>query len=220
MSSEFHCLHCGAKIDPADTNVATDLALCRACGKTMPFSALADAGGLAAVDLSAPPRGVLVGHSLISGIDVTYRRINPVVFFLIPFTALWSGLSLWGIYGPQFTKGEFDPTIALAGLPFVLGTVVLLGTITFMLLGRWQVRLDRRRCHVFTGVGPLGRERSIPLEAGTTVRLETGKFRINNRPQLEIVVTTGDRSMRFGATLPADVRLFLAAVLRQAAQAA
>jgi hypothetical protein len=31
-------------------------------------------------DLSQPPRGVTVSRSLISGIDIAYRRINPVAY--------------------------------------------------------------------------------------------------------------------------------------------
>ena len=62
-------------------------------------------------DLSTPPRGVTVSRSLISGIETVYRRINPVAFFLVPFTGLWSGFSLWGIYGSQWTSGKFDPVM-------------------------------------------------------------------------------------------------------------
>ncbi len=41
MPAPHHCLHCGQALDLADTNVATDVALCRACGRSMPFSAVA-----------------------------------------------------------------------------------------------------------------------------------------------------------------------------------
>jgi hypothetical protein len=39
-------------------------------------------------DLPQPPRGVTVSRSLITGIDIVYRHINPVAFFLVPFTGL------------------------------------------------------------------------------------------------------------------------------------
>jgi hypothetical protein len=66
---------------------------------------------------------VRVGQSLINGIEITYRRLSPVVLFLIPFTALWSGVSMWGIYGRQLVQGKFDPAHSLFGLPFLLGTM-------------------------------------------------------------------------------------------------
>jgi recombinational DNA repair protein (RecF pathway) len=32
----YECLHCGQPINLEDTNVATDVALCRACGQSIP----------------------------------------------------------------------------------------------------------------------------------------------------------------------------------------
>jgi hypothetical protein len=220
MAAAPHCLHCGQVLDLADTNVATDVALCRACGRTMSFAAVLPADETATVDLAAPPRGVKVDHSLIHGIEIRYRRLNPVVFFLIPFTALWSGLSLWGIYGSQLSDGALDPTLALAGLPFVLGTLVLLAVIAWMLLGHWRVRLNRGTAEIFRGVGPFGRRQHLPLGRDTVIRLAPSSLRVNGRPQREIVMATGSHTVKFGALMPGDVRVFLAAVLRQAAAAA
>ena len=172
---------------------------------------------LAAVDLSAPPRGVRVSRSLLTGLDLVYRRVNRTVFFLLPFTALWSGLSLGGIYGKQIAGGKFDWAASLAGLPFVIGTVVLLGTILFMLFGRWRVRIDRGVVAVSVGVGPFGRHRDIALQPGSLVRLEDSRIRVNRVPQCVIAITTADRTLRFGAGLPREVRMFFAAALRRAA---
>lgn len=219
MAAAPRCLHCGQALDLADTNVATDVALCRACGRTMTFSAVIAPDETAAVDLASPPRGVKVERNSIHGIEIRYHRLNPVAFVLIPFTALWSGLSLWGIYGSQLSDGAIDPVLALAGLPFVLGTFVLLGVIAWMLFGRWRVRLDRGTAEIFRGVGPFGRRRHVPITRDTILRLAPGTVRVNGRTQDEIVITNGPHTVRFGALLPAEVRAFLAAVLRQAARA-
>ena len=216
----LECPHCGAPISLADTNVATDLALCRACGQSSPFSSLAQHAEMAAVDLASPPKGVRVGQNLLSGIELTYRRLSPVLFFLIPFTAFWSGLSLSMIYGPQFMKGKFDPSASLSGLPFLIGTVVLLAVIAFLLFGHWRIRIDRGECGVFCGVGPFGRRRRIPLGPGSRVSLEMSAFKVNNVPRRHVVVSTGGRGIKFGATLPGDVLLFMAAVLQKAVPAA
>jgi hypothetical protein len=219
MPETHHCLHCGQPVALDDINVDTDVALCRACGRSMPFSAIADGDELARVDLAQPPRGVKVDRSLISGLDLTYRRFNPAVLFLIPFTAVWSGFSLWGIYGSQIASGRFDPVISLAGLPFLLGTMVLVSVILYMLLGRWRVHIDRGTARVFHGLGPLGRHREIALRHDTQVSLVASRVRVNGQPRREIRVITDDARTNFGATLPEDVRLFLAALLRQAARA-
>jgi hypothetical protein len=220
MPAPHRCLHCGAPLGLEDTNVATDVALCRACGRTMPFSAVAGGGELEAVDLTAPPRGVKVGHSLIGGIEVTYHRFNPAVLLLIPFTAVWSGFALWGIYGRQFTRGKFELAASLAGLPFVLGTLVLLAVIATMLFGRWRLLIDRGTARVFHGIGPVGRHREMTLTADTRVRVVPANLRVNGRERSQVQVATGDRVVHFGASLPDDVRLFLAAVLRKAVPAA
>jgi hypothetical protein len=167
-------------------------------------------------DLSPPPRGVTVSRSMISGIDIVYRRINPVAFFLVPFTGLWSGLSLWGIYGSQWTSGKFDLVMSLAGLPFVLGTTFLLGMIVFLLFGSWRVHLDRGTARIFTGVGPFGRRRDIAFGADTRVELPDAYVKARRTPQQVITVTTGERTVDFGAKMPHDVRLYIANVLREA----
>jgi DNA-directed RNA polymerase subunit RPC12/RpoP len=217
MQPKYSCIHCGKPVDLDDTNVTTDVALCRSCGKSMSFSAIAQQPDLAAVDLTAPPKGLRVGQSLISGVEITYRRFSPIVLFLIPFTALWSGVSMWGIYGRQLVQGKFDPAQSLFGLPFLLGTIVLLIIITYLLFGHWRIHVGRGECEIFSGVGPLGRRRRIRLERGSLVRIEASTLKVNNVPQQHIVITTGDEQLKFGATLPVEVRAFLAAVLQRAA---
>ena len=169
-----------------------------------------------AVDLSQPPRGVKVAHSLISGIDLTYRRFNPAVLFLIPFTAVWSGFSLWGIYGPQIAAGKFDALASLAGLPFVLGTVVLISVIIHLLFGCWRVHIDRGTVRIFTGVGPFGRRREMTLGPGARVSLGPSRVHRRGRRTQDIILEHEGRRVNFGATLPDEVLLFFAAVLRQA----
>ena len=168
------------------------------------------------VDLSQPPRGVKIAHSLISGIDLTYRRFNPAVLFLIPFTAVWSGLSLWGIYGSQIATGKFNAAASLAGLPFLLGTIVLISVIAHMLFGRWHVHLDRGTARLFTGVGPFGRRREMTLGPGAQVSLAPGRVHRRGRRTQDIILEHDGRRVNFGGSLPDEVRLFFAAVLRQA----
>lgn len=218
MKPAYQCLHCGRPVALEDTNVATDIALCRACGQSMPFSAISAQPGLRNVDLSAPPKGVRVERSLISGVEVIYRKVSPAAFFLIPFTVLWSGFSLWGIYGRQIAAGKFDLTATLFGLPFVFGTLVLLTVAAFFLFGGWRLRIERGEVDLFMGVGPLGRRQKAPLGPGTSVLLQPGNMRVNGRPQLDVVVVNAERRMKFGATLPEEVRLFFAAVISKAAR--
>jgi hypothetical protein len=177
-----------------------------------------DRDELSSVDLAKPPRGLKSSHSLISGIDVVWHRVNPAVLFLIPFTALWSGLSLWGIYGSQYTTGTFDPAASLAGLPFVAGTVVLAAVILHMLFGSWRLHIDRGRARIFSGIGPFGRSLEIPLGPRAVVEVVRSRWRTRGRLKREIRVENDGHAVHFGASLPEDVMLFFAAVLDKAAR--
>lgn len=219
MSETYRCRHCGAAIALADANVATDIALCRACGRTMPFSSIAGAHELDVVDLTKPPKGVRVSSSLIDGVEVFYHRVSPIAYFLVPLTLFWSGFSMWGIYGRQIARGTFALEDSLFGLPFLFGTVVLMAAIAFLVFGVWRIAITRGRCEVFRGVGGVGRRKSIALGKDTSVALIEGTFLVNNVPQKEVVITTGADRIRFGAMMPLEVRAFIAAVLRRAAKA-
>jgi hypothetical protein len=109
---------------------------------------------------------------------------------------------MWGLYGRQLVQGKFDPAHSLFGLPFLLGTIVLLIIITYLLFGHWRINVGRGECEIFSGVGPLGRRRRIRLERASLVRMEASTLKVNNVPRQHIVITTGDEQLKFGATLP------------------
>ena len=185
----------------------------------MPFSSIVQSAELDSVDLASPPEGVRIERSLISGVEIIYRRLSKVVFFLIPFTVLWSGLSLSMIYWSQIVAGRFDKTTSMVGIPFLIGTMILVGIIILMLFGRWRIHVDRGECEIFIGVGRLGSRRRIRLGADSTVSLGMSSLRVNNIPQRQVVICTGGQTLKFGATLPDPVRVFLAALLKKAVQA-
>ena len=78
MQDQFICPHCRAAIGIDDVNPATDIALCRSCGKTRE-------------DLRTPPKWVRVMSGYGGETVLRYRRISPILLFIIPFTLIWSG---------------------------------------------------------------------------------------------------------------------------------
>ncbi len=211
----YQCCSCGAGIALADVNVANDIALCRACGKTMAFSDITPIPGAADIDLSRPPKGVRIEDSPIRGRSIIYRRISPLVFFLIPFTAAWSGFSMTGIYGRQIAKGEFDPGISLLGLPFFIGTIVLVSVILFMLFGRWRFSHNRGLLEVATEIGPIGWTRRLACDKSARVGIRDSAVRHNNVPQKLIHVECQGNSLKFGAIIPEDSKTFIAEAIRR-----
>jgi hypothetical protein len=196
-------------------NVSSDLALCRACGKTMSFSDIAPIPGAVDMDMSRPPKGVRIEESPIRGRSIIYRKISPVVIFLIPFTAAWSGFSMAGIYGSQIMEGKFDPARSLFGLPFLLGTIVLVSVIAFMLFGRWRFSLNRGLLEVATEVGPIGWTRRLACDKTARVAIRQAKWTKNNQVQYHIQVDCSGSTLKFGSMIPDEPKHFIAEAVRR-----
>ncbi len=211
------CRSCGADIPLADINVSADIALCRACGQTMPFSVIAPIPGAADVDLSRPPKGVTIERDPMKGTSIIYRKIPLAVLFLIPFTAVWSGFSMFGIYGTQIKTGRFDVGSSLFGLPFLLGTVALLALITFLLLGRCRIGFVRGVLEVALEIGPFGWTRRIQCDRGARVSIQTNpNMQVNNAPQRLIHVECKGKTLKFGTMIPEMQKNFIAEAVRRA----
>lgn len=209
----FACPHCQTTIPLADVNVATDIALCRACGRTMSFSENSGAGRISLDCLADPPRNIRVESGFSDETKVIYRRISPVLWFLVPFAAIWSGGSLTGIYWNQIKEGRFDPHMSLFGIPFAFGTIVLLTIIAYLALGKWVITLNRGEGTVFTGVGPFGWTRRFSYNRDSVVSLCMTDVKINNQPQEGIRISTDGKALTFGALLKKDSKQFIAAAI-------
>jgi len=210
------CNFCSAAIALNDINVAADVALCRSCGKSMPFSSLAGIPGEQEVDMSRPPKGIKLEESPFHGKVITHQRRSMIVLFLIPFTLIWSGGSMGMIYGSQIASGEFDPKLSLFGLPFLLGTIVLVTIILFSLFGHTKIWFHRGVCHVYTGVGKLGWTRRHPCSKETRVAVQMSNVRVNNVPKTGIEVRTGDQKLMFGTMWSDEAKAFVATALKRA----
>ncbi|HQA38902.1 MAG TPA: hypothetical protein PLW27_08350 [Kiritimatiellia bacterium] len=76
MNTRYQCLACGAPIPLDDINVATDVALCRACGRTSAFSLLQAAVDTAS-SMGEPPRGIRIERDFMGGgTTLTYKRMQ------------------------------------------------------------------------------------------------------------------------------------------------
>ena len=214
----FKCPNCGQELPLADVNVAQDVALCRACNYTGSFLAAATVPRLTDEELARPPKRVSLKREFGDALTMTCRPRKGALWFLLPFIAFWSGGSMAGIYVVPLVKGTFSWQEGLFGIPFLAGTVALLGIVCYLLFGRTEVMLSKGRIRVFTGVFGRGRTREMECGPGTAVTIEKSNYRSNNVPQPEIVVTSGGNQLKFGAMVsPNDALPYVAAVLRRAA---
>ena len=215
MSASYQCQFCRAPVALADVNVANDIALCRACGKTMSFSEIAPIPDVENIDLTRPPKGVRIEESPMHGKTIIYRKIPLVVIFLIPFTAVWSGFSMFGIYGSQIKEGRFNPIMSLFGLPFFIGSVCLVSFILFCLFGRWRIGYSGGVLSAAMEVGPIGWTRRLVCDKSARVRIRPAKWQNSNVPQRLIQVECQGSVLKFGTPIPDEAKDFIAEAVRR-----
>ncbi|NLG34967.1 MAG: hypothetical protein GX548_06405 [Lentisphaerae bacterium] len=214
----FTCPNCGAELALEDIHVARDVALCRGCGYSGSFLSASTVPHLSDEEMARPPKRVTLQRGFGDSLTITCKPKRTILFFLVPFVAFWSGISMTMIYIVPLMKGEFEWKMGLFGLPFLAGTVVLAGIILNVLLGKTTVTLSKGRIQVGTHLLGWTRRREFECGQGTTVSLQDSSYRVNNVPQKEIVLSSGGRSLAFGAMgLSHEAKTYVAAVLRRAA---
>ena len=201
-----------------DVNVASDVALCRSCSQTFSFAELAQEQAEPPMDMSRPPRGAWL-RQMGGGFEVGASTRSAIAFFLVPFTLVWSGGSLGGIYGTQIAKGALDWKLCLFGLPFLLGSLLLVPLALLCVCGKIVVRREGDRGEVFTGIGRIGWTRRFRWSEVKAVRRSLTKWQQNNRRVPLIEIELGTKSLRFGSQLTSQRREFLLRALKQVAEA-
>ncbi len=213
---KISCPNCQRGIPLEDVNVSTDVALCRACTQTFSFAELAQDQATPATDLSRPPAGTWL-RQMGGGFEVGATTRSGLAFFLVPFTLLWSGGSLSGIYGSQLLKGQLDWKLSLFGLPFLLGSCFLVPFTLMSVFGKVAVRRTGERGEVFLGIGRVGWSRQFRWSDVTGVRRALTKWQQNDRRVPLIEIQLGSKTIRFGSQLPELRREFLLRALKQVA---
>jgi hypothetical protein len=220
---QLTCPSCHGKIAAEDINVSTDVALCRACGNTFRISETLGGGILSSimslapappgpVDLKSPPRGAWY-TPLADGFTAGATTRSWMALFIVPFTCVWSGGSMFGIYGMQIVKGHFSLPMSLFGIPFLLGSILLVSWCAMTVAGKVTVTVNGDRLAIFTGVGPLGITRVFRVSDFKTAGLDFGSVSTNNGPS-RVIRLAGTRSAAFGSALSTDRRYFLLGALQ------
>lgn len=174
----YLCPECHADIPLSDINVSADVALCRTCGSRFHVVDLIEEGDEAEASRllsEPPPKHLKIVRALddVSGkMEVRYTKINKGVFFLIPFTLVWSGLSVGGIYGSQIAEHAFDLTRSLFGLPFLLGSLGLIAAILSMLFGKQRLLLEHGHGTYSSKTFGIGRTKQFDLNRETEISTE------------------------------------------------
>jgi hypothetical protein len=217
MPEELICPNCQRLIPLEDINVSTDIALCRGCGRTFSFSMIRESGALLEQPLNLPPRHVRIEEHYPGQKTIRYKKISPVVLFLIPFTAVWSGFSMWGLYIQPLMQDPIDWGRMLFGIPFLLGTIVLVSVILFCLFGKWVITLDNGTGTVFVGLGSIGYTRSFHYGRDTLVSLKNSGISQNEVPLKGICIRNELDEFVFGSSIQEKSKLYIAALITEEA---
>jgi hypothetical protein len=210
---DIKCPSCRSTIPIDDINVSTDLALCRTCGRTFRFSEIVDQDMGRGVDLASPPPGTWY-EQLPDGFTVGATTQSWIALFLIPFTCVWSGGSMYGIYGTQIRSGHFSLFPSLFGVPFFLGTCGLVTMCLMLSAGKVSITKSADRLYIFAGVGWLGITRNYAWSDFRSVREGFGGNSYNFNRQQRTLALEGKRRITVGSMWSENRRYFVLCVVR------
>lgn len=203
---DVNCQKCSRRIDSDQINVQKDTAYCDRCGKLFALSSLLHSSVNSDFDINEKVRGTLFttrGGDWV--VEASHRSL--MALFFVPFTLVWSGGSLGGIYGSQLLSGQFNLEQSLFGIPFLIGSVVLIALCLMSLFGRTVVSSERGKGLVFMGVGPLGWYRRFDWA-------DISRVEEVIRHQNSHLVLEGKKRLGFGWGLTSGKRYFVANAIR------
>lgn len=150
------CDKCKEDIDRSMVNVQKDTAYCPFCRHVFPLSSLIAKKTDSKFEIESSEDGTwyeinekywLVGAS----------HRSYFAFILVPFTWVWAGGALSGLYGTQIMKMEFDLLSSLVGLPFLVGSLILIVMSLMSVFGKTIIYVEQdNSATIFTGIGTKG----------------------------------------------------------------
>lgn len=215
------CPSCNKVLSASEVNETRGVVMCRTCEEFFPLAELRSEAELERFDPRRVPAGAWYEERE-DGVRFGVSLRNCAAFFLVPFTLVWGGGSLGGIYGSQVFSGEFNILLSLFGLPFLFGTIVLVSISLMMVAGKMELHIDGDEGRIFTGVGPIGWTRRFSLSETTGVELRDGRrsthHHRNQSGTGKEIVLLGKEELRFGGSLSGEVQQWMTLCLKKALQ--
>lgn len=213
----MNCPKCQTVVQPQSLNIQTDVGQCQSCNHLFKISESLGSSNSTEVDfdMNELPKGTWFRrdrHDIVIGASTR----SAIAIFLIPFSLVWCGGSLGGIYGSQILTGKFSLLMSLFGIPFLLGSVVLVSFTLMAILGKVELTLYRYGGKVFTGIGSIGKTKKFKwddintiTEVSNAVMNSSYRSRNHSRRSSEKILMEGQRRISFGSGLKESRRYYL-----------
>jgi hypothetical protein len=132
---------------------------------------------------------------------------------------MWSGFSMFCIYiGPFLKDGKIPLEQALMGIPFAIGTIILLMSIFSMLFGKKILTLSNGKGTYAFKVFGIGRTKHFELNRSTRIENSETNYQVNHNTQPQITITNGSKRVNMFAGLRYDAMDYIIALLRSVAR--
>ncbi|MCB1143863.1 MAG: hypothetical protein KDK54_16555 [Leptospiraceae bacterium] len=191
------CPKCEEDVPEDSLNEETDLGKCLQCGETFKISEVKAINFQS--DWKQPPDGAYLIHEKDTTILGASTRSNQATFF-VPFSIFWIGAILRGIFGGQISSGEFDLNLTLVGIPFLLGSILLISFTLMLTIGKVEFTIDRSGVRIFTGIGSIGKKESFTWSELKKVNITLTQYtnRAKNMTQIIQIELKGGRILDIG----------------------
>jgi hypothetical protein len=138
-----------------------------------------------------------------------------MALFIVPFTCVWPGMSLSGIYGRQITSRHFEPVSSLFGFPFMIGSIFLVAMCAMTVAGKVELSQSEDRLSVFIGVSKLGWSRTFLWSDFSSAREDGRRNGFNWNGHGHVIVMEGKRRVAFGSMWNEEKRYFVLSALKK-----
>ncbi len=162
------------------------------------------------------PKGATYEQTF-DGFSIGCSTRSAEAFILVPFTLVWSGLSLGGIYGSQIVKGEFNPFMSFFGIIFLTGSGFLLSRTLMSIWGEVTFELRDGVLYYFVGIAPFGKKKSFAWRSIEEAREEVSSWDKHGKARHAIYLEGAERHV-VGQALSAQHRYFVVRVLNEQLQ--
>ena len=209
---EIRCPSCRREIPFQDIGLLADVAICQSCGRSYRLSEITAKPQVGGPELNVPPPGISF-ELLADGFRIEGTTRTWMALFLVPFTCVWAGGSMFGIYESLYRSERFDPMTSLLEIAFLVGSLYLIGYCVMAVAGKVVVTRHSGQLTIFTGVGLVGWTRKYDWADFSTVSEEPFRLWRRNRNGNPLILE-GKRQVAFGGLWNGARRYFALHALR------